>query len=330
MRRAVVRLSTIAALLMLTVPLAAGAQPAGKVYRVGILGDKALDPAETRLWQAFRQGLRERGWNEGVNILIEYRWVEGNAARLPELAADLVRLKLDVIATRGSFFTGALKAATSSIPIVFVAHADPEGTGHVASLARPGGNVTGLALLQTELGPKGLELLSIVLPAAKRIAVLWHPGTPSAVPGLKALEEPARMLRLQLQPVGARTAGELEGAFQTMARDGAQAVLVFGTPFFFTARQRLGELAIAHRLPAMFQGKPYVEAGGLMSYFPDHDDFWRRAAVYVDKILRGSKPADLPVEQASKLELVINARAAKAIGLTIPPSVLQRADHVIE
>ena len=315
---------------MLAVPHAAGAQPAGKVYRIGILGDKASDPNETRLWQAFRAGLRERGWNEGVNILIESRWVEGNAARLAELAADLVRLKLDVIATRGSFFTGALKEATSSIPIVVVGHADPVGTGHVASLARPGGNITGQAVLQTELGPKGLELLHSVVPAAARIAVLWHPGTPSAIPGLKALEEPARLLRLQLQPVGARTAGELEGAFSTMARDGAQAVLVLGTPPFITARQRLAELAIAHRLPTMFQGRPYVEAGGLMSYFPDHEDLWRRAAVYVDKILRGAKPADLPVEQATKLELVINLKTAKALGLTIPQSVLLRADEVIQ
>jgi putative ABC transport system substrate-binding protein len=330
MRLTVIRLTAVVALLMLTVPLAAGAQPAGKVYRVGILGDKAVDPAETRLWQAFRLGLRERGWNEGVNIRIEYRWVEGNAARLPELAADLVRLQPDLIATRGSFFTGAVKAATSSIPIVFVAHADPVGTGHVASLARPGGNITGLALLQTELGPKGLELLRSAVPAAARIAVLWHPGTPSAVPGLRALEEPAHMLRLQLQPVGARSAAELEGAFSTMARGGAQAILVLGTPFFFTARQRLGELAIAHRLPTMFQGRPYVEAGGLMSYFPNHDDLWRSAAVYVDKILRGAKPADLPVEQPSKLEFVINGRTARAIGLTIPQSVLQRADQVLD
>jgi putative ABC transport system substrate-binding protein len=315
---------------LLAAPLGAEAQHAGKVYRIGILGQKAADPEEARQWQAFRLGLRERGWNEGVNIRIEYRWVEGDAARLPELAADLVRLQPDLIATRGSFFTGAVKAATSSIPIVFIAHADPVGTGHVASLARPGGNVTGLALLQTELGPKGLELLHSTVPAAARIAVLWHPGTPSAVPGLRALEEPAHMLRLQLQPVGARTAAELEGAFSTMARGGAQAILVLGTPFFFTARQRLGELAIAHRLPTMFHGRPYVEAGGLMSYFPNHDDLWRSAAVYVDKILRGAKPADLPVEQPFKLEFVINGRTARAIGLTIPQTMLQRADQVIE
>jgi len=315
---------------LLAVPLVAEAQQAGKVYRVGILGDKASDSNETHLWQTFRAALRERGLNEGVNLLIEYRGVEGNYARLPEVAADLVRLKPDLIATRGSFFTGALKAATSSIPIVFVGHADPVGTGHVASLARPGGNITGMAVLQTELGPKGLELLHSGVPAAVRISVLWHPGTPSAVPGLKALEEPARLLRLQLQPIGAQTAGELEGAFSTMARGGTQAVLVFSTPPFITARQRIAELAIAHRLPTMCQGRLFVEAGGLMSYYPNHEDVWRRAAVYVDKILKGARPADLPVEQPRKFELVINLKTAKTLGLTIPDSLLRRADEVIQ
>ena len=170
--------------------LPASAQSAGKVYRVGILGDKAADPNENLVWQILREGLREHGWLEGVNIRIEGRWIEGNVARLPELAAHLVRQKPDVIVTRGSFFTGGLKAATSSIPIVFLAHADPVATGHVASLARPGGNITGMALLQTELGPKGLEVLHSAVPAATRIAVLWHSGTPSTIPGLKALEEP--------------------------------------------------------------------------------------------------------------------------------------------
>jgi len=322
-------LGTIAGSL-LAVPIVAEGQQAGKVYRVGILGDKASDSNETHLWQTFRAALRERGLNEGVNLQIEYRGVEGNYARLPEVAADLVQLKPDLIATRGSFFTGALKAATSSIPIVFVGHADPVGTGHVASLARPGGNITGMAVLQTELGPKGLELLHSGVPAAARISVLWHPGTPSAVPGLKALEEPARLLRLQLQPIGAQAAGELEGAFSTMARGGTQAVLVFSTPPFITARQRIAKLAIAHRLPTMCQGRLFVEAGGLMSYYPNHEDVWRRAAVYVDKILKGAKPADLPVEQPTKFELVINLKTAKALGLTIPPSLLQRADEIIQ
>src|SRR5205823_7591080 len=174
-------------------------QQAGKVYRVGVLGDQGADPAEARLWQTFRLGLQELGWSEGGNLVIEYRWVEGNAARLPDLADDLVRLQPDLITTRASLFTQAAKEATSSIPIVFIAHADPVGTGHVASLARPGGNLTGVALLQTPLGTKGLELLSAVVPGAQRIGVLWHPGTPSHAPGLKALEEAGRTLSVQLQ-----------------------------------------------------------------------------------------------------------------------------------
>jgi putative ABC transport system substrate-binding protein len=315
---------------LLAAPFAAEAQRAGRVYRVGILTNKASDPAESRQWQAFRLGLQERGWIEGENILIDFREAEGNSARLPELAADLVRRKVDLIVTRGSLFTGAVKAATSSIPIVFIAHADPVGTGHVASLARPDGNITGLAILQTELGSKGLDLLRSVVPAVARIAVLWHPGTPSAAPGLKALEEPARMLRLELRPVGARSAAELEGAFAAMARARAQGVLVLATPIFFGERQRLGELAIAHRLPTMFQVRDYAEAGGLMSYGADFADLYRRGAIHVDKILRGAKPADLPVEQATKFELVINLKTAKTLGLTIPPALLQRADQVIE
>jgi len=327
------RHTTLAAALafaFLTAPVAAGAQPPGKVYLIGILADRAADANEILAWQTFRAGLREHGWKEGVNIRIESRWIEGDVARLPEVAADLVRLKPDLIATRGSFFTGALKAATSSIPIVFLGHADPVGTGHVASLARPGGNITGMAVLQTEIGPKCLELLHTAVPAATRIAVLWHSGSPSSTPGLKALEEPARLLRLDLQPVGAGTATDLEGAFSTMARRGAQALLVFNVVPFITARQRIAELAITHRLPTMVQGKQFAEAGGLISYYHPGEETWRRATVYVDKILRGAKPADLPVEQVTKLELIINMKTAKALGLTLPPSLLARADHIIE
>ena len=314
----------------LGLPLVVEAQQAGKVYRVGILTDKASDPAEARLWQAFRLGLRERGWIEGRNILIEFRGAEGNYARLPELAADLARLKVDLILARASTFVQPAKAATSSIPIVFVVHADPEGTGHVASLARPGGNITGLANLQTDLGPKGLELLISAVPVAKRIAVLWNPGTPSHAPGLKAVEESARTLRVQLQAVGARTAAELAGAFSAMAGARAQAILVLASALFAAERQRVAELAITHRLPTMHQTRDNVEAGGLMSYSPNYDDLYRRGAIYVDKILKGAKPADLPVEQATKFELVINLKTARALGLTIPPSLLQRADQVIE
>src|SRR5712692_4875668 len=315
---------------LLAAPLAAEAQQAGKVYRIGILGEKGSDPSEARLWQAFRLGLRERGWIEGENILIESRWVEGNSARLPELAAELVRLKVDLIVTRGSTYVQGAKTATSSIPIVFTMHADPLRTGHVASLARPGGNITGLAILMTETNVKGLEMLISALPKAKRIAVLWNPDTPSHTPGLKAVEESARTLRVQLQPVVARTAAELQGAFSAMARAQVQGVVVIGGPPYIAERLRMAELAIKYRLPTMFALKNHVEAGGLMSYGPDYSDLLRRSAIYVDKILKGAKPGDLPVEQPTTFEFVINLKTAKALGLTIPPSLLQRADEVIQ
>jgi ABC-type uncharacterized transport system substrate-binding protein len=326
-----VRLAAIAAALVLfSAPFAVEAQQPGKVYRVGVLTNKASDPAEARLWQAFRSGLRERGWIEGQNILIEFRAAEGNTARAPELAADLVRVNVDLIVARTSIWVQAAKAATSTIPIVFLSHADPVGTGHVASLARPGGNITGLAALTTDLAPKELEFLISAVPMAKRIAVLWNPDTPSHPPTLKAADEAGRTLRVELQPVSARTVTELEGAFAAMARARAQAVLVLGSALVLAERQRVAELAIKHRLPTMFNLKDLVEAGGLVSYSPNWDDLYRRGAIYVDKVLKGAKPADLPVEQATKFELVINLKTAKAIGLTIPQSVLARADQIIE
>jgi putative ABC transport system substrate-binding protein len=251
-------------------------------------------------------------------------------ARLPELAADLVRLKVDLNVARASIWVQPAKEATSSIPIVFLTHADPVGTGHVASLARPGGNITGLAVLMTDLAPKGLELPVSAVPVAKRIAVLWNPDPPSHTPALKTLEDAGRPLRVQVQAVGTRTAPELEVAFAAMARARAQAVVVLGAAIFLAERQRVAELAIKHRLPTMSSLKDAVEAGGLMSYSPNWDDLYRRGAIYVDKILKGAKPADLPVEQATKFELVINLKTAKALGLTIPQSLLQRADQVIE
>jgi ABC-type uncharacterized transport system substrate-binding protein len=311
-------------------PLGAEAQQTGKVYRIGVLTNKASDPAEARLWQAFRSGLQEHGWIEGKSILIEFRQAEGNFARLPELAADLVRLKVDLIVARSSHFVQPAKDATSSIPIVFVVHADPVSTGHVTSLARPGGNITGLANLMTDLGPKELEFLSAAVPSAKRVAVLWNPDTPSHPPTLKAVQEAGRTLGVQLQAVSARGPGELEGAFAAMARLRVQAVLILGNPIVFAERQRLAELAIKHRLATMSELRDVVEAGGLMSYGADFPDLYRRSAIYVDKILKGAKPADLPVEQASKFELVINLKTAKALGLTIPQSVLARADQVIQ
>jgi len=325
------RLAAIAAALVLfSAPFAVEAQQPGKVYRVDVLTIKASDPAEARLWQAFRLGLRERGWIDGQNILIEFRAAEGDIARLPELAADLVRLKVDLIVARASIWVQAAKEATSSIPIVFLTHADPRGTGHVASLARPGGNITGLAALTTDLTPKELELLISAVPRAKRIVVLWNPDTPSHTPALKAVEDAGRTLRVQLQLVGARTSAELEGAFAVMARGRAQAILVLGGALFLAERQRVAELAIRHRLPTMSNFKDVVEAGALVSYSPNWDDLYRRGATYVDKILKGARPADLPVEQATKFELVVNLKTAKAIGLTIPQSVLARADQIIE
>ncbi len=330
MRPTVAKLATIIALLMLTMPLAVGAQPAGKVYRVGLLGNKASDPAEAHLWQALRLGLRERGWVEGGNMLIEYRWAEGSFARLPELAADLVRLKVDLIVARSSIWVQAAKEATTSIPIVFVVHADPVGLGHVASLAKPGGNITGLSEVGQDTEAKRLELLKTTDPRIRRVAVLWHPDTPAHPPRVKAVEEAGRTLQLQLQVVGARTGAELEGAFSSMVRERAQAVLVLASAFVLAERQRIAELAMRHRLPTMFLQREPVEAGGLMSYGPDQADLYRRGAIYVDKILKGARPADLPVEQATKFELVINLKTAKAIGLTIPHSLLLRADQVIQ
>src|SRR5437870_9635405 len=254
---------------LLAAPLAAEGQQAAKMYRVGIFGEKASDSSEARLWQAFRLRLRELGWIEGKNILIEDRWVEGNYARTPELAADLVRLRVDLIVTRGSTYVQGLKSATSSIPIVFLVHADPVASGPVASLARPGGNVTGLSIQMTELVVKGLEILISVVPAAKRIAVLWNPDTPSHPPSLKALEESARTLRVQLQAVVARTGADLESAFSAMARAQAKAVLVLGLGVYMAEKLHVAELATKYRLPTMFTWRDHVEAGGLMSYSPD-------------------------------------------------------------
>ena len=301
-----------------------------KMYSIGVMGERGSDPAEARLWDQFRLGLRERGWIDGENIAFEYRWADGNSAQIPGQAADLVHLAVDLLVVRSSIFTQSAKDATSSISIVFVAHADPVATGHVESLAHPGANITGQAVLQTVTGSKSLELLCAVLPRPERVAVLWHPDTPSHTPGLKGLEEPARALHVQLQPVTARNATELDGAFATMSREGAQAVLILATPLFYNERRRWADLALTHRLPTMYQVKEAAEDGALMTYGPNFDHLWRGAAVFVDKILRGAKPADLPVEQATRFDFIVNLRTAQALGLTIPPSVLQQATDTIQ
>ena len=231
------------------------------------------------MWQTFQLGLRELGWIEGRNIRIESRWVEDNYARLPELAADLVRLKVDLIVTRGSTYVQGARKATSTIPIVFLVHADPLATGHVASLARPGGNITGLSLQLTEIYRKGFGILISTVPAAKRIAVLYNPDTPSHIPGLKALEESAHTRRVQLQAAVARAGAELESAFTAIARAEAQAVFVLSLGAYSAARQRMAELAIRHRLPTMFADRDHVEAGGLMSYGADLGDLFQRGAL---------------------------------------------------
>jgi putative ABC transport system substrate-binding protein len=260
----------------------------------------------------------------------EYRWAEDDSARLPERVSELIRLKSDVIVTRGALYVQSVKDQTSTIPIVFVVHADPVGTGHVESLAHPGGNITGLALLQNVLGPKSLQLLSSAAPSARRIAALYHPDTPTHLPGLKALEEPARSLGLQLQVVAARTAAELESAFVTMVREAAQALLVLSSPLFVNERLRLAQLALSHKLPTMFGPREHVEAGGLMSYGANFTDLWRRAATYVDKILKGAHAAELPVEQAERFDLAINLKTAQALSLTIPDSLLQQATEIAQ
>jgi ABC-type uncharacterized transport system substrate-binding protein len=309
-------------------PLAARAQQGGKLYRVGFLWDSpAVFPDAV---EAFRQGLRDLGYVEGQTIAIEYRWTEGKPERMRELAAELVRLKVDVIVAPTSIYTEAVKRATSTIPIIFMSHADPIGSGHVANLARPGGNITGLSLMMTETSVKGLELLKEAVPGLFRIAVVWDPATPSHGPGLRALEAAIAKRRFRIQPLGVRSTAEYDSAFSAMVRERADGVLVLSTPLYIASARRLAELAMTHKLPSLFGPRHHVEAGGLMSFGPDRRDMFRRGALYVDRILKGARPADLPVQQPTTFELAINLKTAKALGLTIPPSLLQRADQVIE
>jgi putative ABC transport system substrate-binding protein len=247
-----------------------------------------------------------------------------------ELAEELVRLKVDVIMAPSSVYTGAAKRATSTIPIVFMSHADPLGTGHVASLARPGGNATGFSLMMTETNVKGLELFKEAIPGLSRVAVIFDPATPSHKPGLKAVEAAGPTLGLKIQAVPVRAATEYESAFAAISRERADGVLVLSTPLFISGAKPLADLALKHKLPSLFGPKHHVDAGGLMSYSPDRADLWRRCAIYVDRILKGAKPASVPVQQPTKFELFINLKTAKAIGVKIPEAFLLRADKVIE
>ena len=311
----------------LAAPLAVEAQPAGKVPRIGYLssGSATVNP------EAFRQGLRELGWVEGQNMAIDYRFAEDRFDRLPDLAAELVRLKVDVIVAGPTQPAVVAKNATRTIPIVMVSAADPVELGLIASLARPGGNVTGLSFsVNPELFGKGLEFLKEAVPKLRRVAVLSNPANPAQPRAIDKVKVAARSLAIPLQLLEARGPNEFAGAFAAMAKQRVEALLVVAEGLFLRHRARLADLEAKYRLPSMHGLKENVEAGGLMSYGPSVVVTFRRAAVFVDKILRGTKPADLPVEQPTTFELVINLKTAKALGLTLPPALLQRADQVIE
>jgi putative ABC transport system substrate-binding protein len=320
----------IAALGTVTVawPLAAGAQLPAKLPTIGFLGSGTA--AAQREWTAaFVQRLHELGWSEGRNVAIEYRWGEGRSERFAEIAGEFVRLKVDVILTHNTPPALAAKQATSVIPIVFATAGDPVGSGIVASLARPGGNVTGLSSQAPDAAGKRLELLREFIPGLHRLAILTDVGNPYSMADVGEVQGAARTLGLEVAIFEIRLAGDIDSAFEAL-KGRAQALFVLAVPLLFANRVRINTLALAARLPTMHGVREYVEAGGLMSYGPNWPDMWRRAADLVDKVLRGTKPADIPVEQPTKLDLVINLKTAKALGLTIPQSVLVRADELIQ
>jgi putative ABC transport system substrate-binding protein len=319
------------ALDLLVLPCTAEAQEAMRVYRIGWLSAGPPPPTPTVQMQAFQQGLRDLGYVEGQNLVIEYRYGEGKAERLREVAAELVQLRVDVIVAVGASGTRGAQRATRTIPIVMTGNYDPVGEGFVASLARPGGNITGLSNQRADLIGKQLEFLKAIVPQSTRIAVLANPASPGHVPLLHNLTVAAEALKLSLHVVELRRAEELDDAFAAMTRAGADALVVFAEPQLIRPlRGRIAALAATSRLPVMCATKVYVEAGCLISYGPSPRALNRRAAGYVDKILKGANPADLPVEQPTEFDLVLNLKAAKAIGLAIPPSVLFQADEVIQ
>jgi putative ABC transport system substrate-binding protein len=313
-------------LLAVFLPSVSEAQQPKKIPRIGFLSPTSDD---SRV-EAFRQGLRELGYQEGQNIIIEYRWAEGRFEQLPELAVKLVRLKVDLVVAVVTQASLAAKKATRTIPIVMIGVADPVSSDLVASLARPGANITGTSSMTAEIVGKQLELLKETLPKISRVAVLWNPANPifQAIQ-LRETEDAARALGVRLLLVEARGADEIDRAFETVARERTRAVLILNDPVFTAHRKRTADLSAKHRLPAVSGTLEYTEAGGLMAYGPSFPDMHRRAATYVDKILKGAKPADLPIERPTKFELVINLKTAKQIGLTIPQRVLARANRVI-
>src|SRR6266487_3470503 len=314
---------------LLAAPLAVEAQQPGRVPRIGFLS--VTSPSDRPpLLDAFRQGLSELGWVEGQNIVIDYRYAEGRVDRLPDLAAELVRLKVDLIVSGGTQGVTAAKNATETIPIVMIAVRDSVGTGLIASLARPGGNVTGVSgSAGLEIVAKQLELLKETVPKIRRVAILSNPANAYHQLAIREVNVAARSLGVQLQLLEARGPNEFDGAFAAMAKERVGALLVLSDAIFGSHRTRLADLAARSRLPAAYGVRDDVEAGGLMSYGPSILDSYRQAATYVDKILKGAKPADLPVEQPMKFELVLNLKTAEALGLTIPPLILFQADEVI-
>jgi len=313
---------------LLATPLAAVAQP--KVTKIGLLDYAAPDQARIMWWNALRDRLRELGYVEGQNVIYESRWAEGQVARLADLAGELVKAKVNIIATAGTEAALAAKRATSSIPIVMATGVDPVEVGLVGALARPGGNVTGVTSMQNEVAAKRVELFRQLLPRASRIAILFDADNHASELLVRHTEAGATSLRVTLQKVSVRSLKEADAAFSAMKQDHVAAVILVASPTFLGERRRLADLAIAHRLPMMVGSREYAEAGGLVSYGTDYPELFRRAAAYIDKILKGAKPEDLPVEQPTKFELVINLKTAKALGLTIPPSLLAQADEIIQ
>ena len=327
MMRCRIRLLVTLALGLLVAPLTAEAQPASRLPRIGFLGNSTA-ALEANLVGPFRDGLRDLGYVEGENILLEYRWAEGKYERFPELISDLIRLHVAIIVTAGTPASLAVKKATTSIPLVMIA-GDPVGTGLIASLARPGGNVTGINAMAADLEGKRLELLREVVPTLSHVAVLWNPGNRFQVVAAQEVQAAAQALRINVLSLGVHAPEQFDHAFATIRSEQPEALNVLADRLFLPPRGRLMDFALNQSLPGVHAYRELVEAGGLMSYGPSYAEMHRRTAYYVDKILKGAKPADLPVEQPTKFELVINLKTAQALGLTIPPTILFQATEVI-
>jgi len=327
MRRRTFIASTVS---VLAAPLAVGAQPAARVYRIGYLGISPPNPTTASVEDAFLQGLRDHGYVEGKNLVIERRYAEGKVERLPDLAAELLRLNVELIVAPTTPAARAAKQVTTTTPIVTVMAGDPVAVGLVSSLARPGGNVTGLTGQASDWSGKQLQFLKEVVPDAARVGVLWNPTNPMFLPIFREFERAASALQIQIRSFEVRNTGDLDQTFSTVTRDRPDALVVFDDPVTFVNRRRIIDFAARTRLPANYASKWYVDDGGLMAYSPNLADLFRRSGTYIDKILKGAKPADLPVEQPTKFALVINLKTAKALGITIPPAVLARADEVIQ